>query len=435
MKHGKHNKPVQKTKAYKKTKKESIDISSNSANHKMLPVTRVICAVQLLIMLAGLAFVAFLHLLSLKFLIILAALIFIVTVIHILLIETKTRKIVLKVISIVLSVVVSLVTIYGAVIVGTVDNSLGNLSTDDDGNIITQKADVTNQPFLIYLSGLDTRNVSEIAEKGLSDVNMLAAINPSTKKVLIINIPRDYYVGLSGDSNKMDKLTHAGTEGIACSIATIESIFDVKCNFYVKVNFKSVVDIVDALGGITVTSEFNFTSIASLSETLYDFRIGENKLDGDRALAFARERKSFPKGDRQRGIHQQMIINAIFDKVISPSVLLNPSKLNNVLNATTSNIKTNISSAEIKKLVRMQQNDMAAWDIQTTAVDGTGASRPSYKANGQMLSVIIPNKEKQYYVLVQKRRMQFCPSRLTWMIAFPCNSSVWIRYSVFTPFF
>lgn len=394
MKQGKHSrpakKPTPKTRTARRTKKESIDIKSNSANPKMLPITRIICALQLLIMLAGLTYAAFLHLISLKFLIILAVLIFLVTVIHILLIETKSKRIVLKVISIVLSVVVSAVTVYGSLIVGTVDNSLDNLQIDDDKTVVTPKADVTNQPFIVYLSGLDTRNVESIAEKGLSDVNMLVAINPTTKKVLMVNIPRDYYVALDGDSKKMDKLTHAGSKGIGCSMATVENIFGVKCNYYVKVNFKSVVDIVDALGGITVNSEFNFSSEHSLSGKTYSFKVGENALKGDAALAFARERKSFPKGDRQRGIHQQVVIKAIFNKVISPAIL-NPAKLNGVLTAITSNMKTNISSDDIKKLVRMQQNDMASWDIQSIAVDGKGASMPSYVAGGQMLSVMIPN--------------------------------------------
>ncbi len=388
MNKGKHSKaPVRKN---RKPKQEGIDIRSHS-NPALLITTRIIAAIQLLVMLAGTVYVSFLHLLPIKFLIILALLVLFITALHILLIETKTRKALLKITSIVLSVIVSVVAIYGGVLLGTFHGSISNLPFDSDA-VNTQKADVTNQPFLIYLSGLDTRGSSEIQDKGLSDVNMVVAVNPNTKKILLVNIPRDYYVGLEGNSSKLDKLTHAGNYGINCSMSTLEALFGIKFNYYVKVNFKSVVDIVDALGGITVQSDFNFKSRHSFSGNYYSFKKGENNLMGDAALAFARERKSFSNGDRQRGIHQQKVISAVFDKVISPS-MLNPSKINSVLKAITSNMKTNVSSSEISSLVQMQLGDMASWDIQTFSVDGTGASRTTYSAGSQKLSVMIPKME------------------------------------------
>lgn len=405
MKQGKHSKSTRSARTVStvsaakaknvrsRSKKSSVDISSNSANVKLLPISRIVCAVQLLIMLAGFTYVAFLHLISLKFLIALAALIVFISAIHILLIETKTRKIVLKVLSITLSVVVSVTAIYGGVVLGTVNNALDNLdSIDPDSNMPSNSdKNMTIHPFVVYLSGIDSRDVSTIKDKALSDVNMMIAINPKTKKVLMVNIPRDYYVGLWGDPDKMDKLTHAGSHGVDCSIATVEAIFDIKTDYCVKVNFKSVVDIVEALDGITVQSEFNFSSSASLSGKTYTFKVGENKLTGDQALAFARERKSFQKGDIQRSIHQQVIIKSIFNKIISPAIL-NPSKLNGILKAITSNMKTNISASDIKALVRMQQNDMASWDIQTTYVEGTGTMRPTYSMGSQKLSVKIPDE-------------------------------------------
>lgn len=388
MKKGKHSKaPIRKA---KDRKKENIDIRSHS-NPKLTIATKIVGAVQLLIMLAGTTYVSFLHLLPIKFLIILAFLILVITALHIVFIETKTRKIILKISSIVLSVIVSTVAIYGSILLGTFHNSINNLPMDSD-TVNTQKANVTNQPFLVYLSGLDTRGSGEIKDKGLSDVNMVVAINPTTKKVLMVNIPRDYYVGLEGNPNKLDKLTHAGNYGVNCSMSTLEALFDIKFNYYVKVNFKSVVDIVDALGGITVNSDFNFSSKHSFTGKVHKFTKGENKLNGDAALAFARERQSFQYGDRQRGIHQQKVISAIFNKVISPS-MLNPAKINDILTAIVNNMKTNLSSSEISSLVQMQLGDMAAWDIQTYSVDGTGASRSTYSAGSQKLSVMIPNME------------------------------------------
>lgn len=390
MNRGKHSKaPVKRTKT-KKIKNEKIDIRSHS-NPTLGVVTKIISAIQLLILLVLMVYVSFLHLFPIKWLICLALIILFLTVLHIILVETKTKKIILKVLSITLSVIVSIVSIYGSTVLGTLHNSINNLPMDNE-SVNTQKADVTNQPFIVYLSGLDTRGSSEIKDKGLSDVNMVVVINPTTKKVLMVNIPRDYYVGLEGNPNKLDKLTHAGNYGVECSMSTLEALFDIEFNYYVKVNFKSVVDIVDALGGVTVNSDFNFSSRHSFTEKTYTFKKGENKLTGDSALAFARERQSFQYGDRQRGIHQQKVISAIFDKVISPS-MLNPAKINSVLTAITSNMKTNLTSSEITSLVQMQLGDMAKWDIQTYSVDGTGASRSTYSTGSQKLSVMIPNMD------------------------------------------
>ena len=221
--------------------------------------------------------------------------------------------------------------------------------TIDEGEYETPPitAEVTKEPFFIYLSGSDTRKVENIPEKGLSDVNMVIAVDPVKHKMLMVNTPRDYYVALDGDSNKMDKLTHAGNYGIRCSMNTLEALYDIKFKYYVKVNFKSLVDIVDALGGITVNSEKAFSSRHSLSKKTYSFTKGANNLTGDAALAFARERKAFAEGDRQRGKNQQLVISAIVDKAISPSIL-NPSKFREILQSVTKNTKTNISKKEIE---------------------------------------------------------------------------------------
>ena len=113
-------------------------------------------------------------------------------------------------------------------------------------------------------------------------------------------------------------------------------------------------------------------------------------LDGDAALAFARERKSFANGDRQRGIHQQMVISAIIDKAISPAILTN---FKDILDAVTDNTRTNIKSDDITSLVRMQLGDMSSWDIQSMSVDGTGTQRYTYSYPKQKLYVMLPNDE------------------------------------------
>lgn len=255
-----------------------------------------------------------------------------------------------------------------------------------ENKIDTNTVDVTKGPFVVYLSGLDTRGA--IADTGRSDVNMVIVVNPIDKKILMVNIPRDYYVGLYGNKDKMDKLTHAGIYGINCSMDTLEALFNINFNYYVKVNFNSLVNIVDALGGITVDSEFAFSGSRSLSGRTYSFKVGKNTMKGDQALAFARERFSFKDGDRQRGKNQQKMIGTILDKVTSPAIL---SNFRGVLAAMTKNTKTDISNDEINALIKMELNDMAKWDIQTISVDGTGASRSTYSAGSQLLYVMIPD--------------------------------------------
>ena len=208
----------------------------------------------------------------------------------------------------------------------------------------------------------------------------------------MVNVPRDFYVGLWGDQNKLDKLTHAGSYGVDCSMETLEGLFDIKFNYYAKINFKSVVDIVDALGGVTVNSEVAFSSTHSLSKKKYSFVVGPNELNGDAALAFARERKSLASGDRQRGKNQQLVIKAMVDKVISPA-LLNPSKFKEILSSVTKNTKTNFSNKEINQLFKQQLKNMKAWETETISVDGSGASRRTYSYPGQNLYVMIPDEE------------------------------------------
>lgn len=239
-----------------------------------------------------------------------------------------------------------------------------------------KSGDVTKDPFIVYISGIDNR-YGTVDDTGRSDVNILAVINPTAKKILLVNTPRDYYLGLYGDGSMMDKLTHAGLYGVDCSMETLGALYGVDINYYVRVNFDSVVNIVDALGGITVWSDYTFYGTYSRSGRGYQFYEGENQLDGDAALAFARERHSFGEGDRQRGKNQQAVISAVIDKATSPAILTN---FNDVLNTVLENMRTNISTDDINALIKMELNDMAKWDIQSVSVDGTGNSLHTYSA-------------------------------------------------------
>ncbi len=381
MRKGKHQNSKRGSKNVASKEVEIIDIYSSSkrkrrSNPLFDAILLVLFIIECIVAVGCTAYIAILNLLPMTYILILSGMFALIIGAQLLLkICTKKRNNIKRVFSLLLTIMILFGSFYGTMYLGTINSSIDEITDEDEEDeiIAPNAAKVTKEPFIIYLSGSDTRNYSNIPEKGLSDVNMIIAVDPVNYKILLVNTPRDYYVAMGGDENRMDKLTHAGNQGVECSMKSLEWLYDIEFNYYVKINFKSVVDIVDAVGGITVNSEYNFSSRHSLSRKTYNFVVGENKLNGDAALAFARERKSFALGDRQRGKHQQMVINAALDKVISPA-LLNPSKFSEILSAVTSNTKTNISKKEIKALFKMQLASMRGWETESIAADGTGMS-------------------------------------------------------------
>ena len=247
---------------------------------------------------------------------------------------------------------------------------------------------ITKEPFVVYLSGVDNRG--ELTEKARSDVNILAVVNPKTKRVALINTPRDYYVDLAGTSSK-DKLTHAGLYGVETSMATLGNLYGINVDHYIRINFAGFINIIDAIGGVDVYSDQAFTSVGSPG--YYDpttFAEGWNHLDGKSALAFARERHAFASGDIQRGINQMKVIDAMVNKLKSPALLMSFSKL---MDAAADCFVTSLSQDQITALVRMQLSDLASWDIQSYSVTGTsGKSSQCYSAKGQSLYVMKPDE-------------------------------------------
>ena len=246
---------------------------------------------------------------------------------------------------------------------------------------------ITKEPFVIYLSGVDTRG--ELTENARSDVNILAAVNPVTKRVALVNTPRDYYVDLAGTSSK-DKLTHAGLYGVETSMETLGNLYGVNVDQYIRINFAGFISIIDALGGVDVYSDQAFTSVGSPG--YYDpttFVEGWNHLDGKSALAFARERHAFASGDIQRGINQMKVIDAMLNKIKSPALLMGFSK---IMDAAADCFVTSFSQDQISALVRMQLSDFAEWDIESYTVTGTSSSSTKcYSAKGQKLYVMKPD--------------------------------------------
>ena len=252
---------------------------------------------------------------------------------------------------------------------------------------ISKDLDVTKKPFSIYLSGIDT--YGEISSVSRSDVNMVVTVNPSTRQILLTSIPRDYYVPLHGKSGYNDKLTHAGLYGVDMSVATIEDLLDIEINYYIKVNFTSVIDIVDAIGGVDVYSDYTFTSRDG-----YNYTKGYNKVDGKEALSFARERKAFQAGDRQRVKDQQALLEAMFRKCTSSSII---TKYNSLLNSVSGSFVTNMPTDRLTDLIKMQIKKKYKWTITSNSLDGADSSNYTYSYSSQKLYVMNPIEESVDY--------------------------------------
>ncbi len=249
---------------------------------------------------------------------------------------------------------------------------------------ISKNVNVTEEPFNVYISGIDTYGT--ISTVSRSDVNMIATVNPNTHQILLTSIPRDYYVPQPCQGNQKDKLTHTGIYGIECTVETVENYFDIDINYYVRVNFSSVVDIVDALGGITVENPVAFTA----SDGSYTYPAGNVDMDGAMALRFARERYNLGGGDRDRGKNQMRVITGIINKAISPAII---TRYTSILDAVSGSFQTNMSNSEMTSLIKMQINDMNGWDIEQVSVNGTGNPSAWSPANGFNSWVMEPNVE------------------------------------------
>lgn len=247
--------------------------------------------------------------------------------------------------------------------------------------------DITSEPILIYLSGIDT--YGEISTRSRSDVNILLAVNPKTNKILLINTPRDYYVQLHGTTGLKDKLTHAGIYGIEKSIQTMEDLYNTKINNYVRVNFNTLIKIVDEIGGIDIESDTAFTPWTNKNVQVVK---GLNHFNGESALAYARERHAYQTGDRHRGENQQQVITAIINKITNTKTLM--SKYDSILSTLSNSFETDLSDNEIKTFAKMQLSKNIKWNIESISVDGTGSSNyTNSMGTKQLLYVMIPDEQ------------------------------------------
>ena len=238
-----------------------------------------------------------------------------------------------------------------------------------------ENSDITRNTFNVYVSGIDT--YGSITTKSRSDVNMIMTVNPTTKTILLTSIPRDYYIPFNVLGGQRDKLTHSGLYGVNETMQNVASYFGIDIDYFIRVNFDSLIDIVDSLGGIEVYNPQAFKN----------FEVGKITLNGEEALAFSRERYSFEDGDKERGRNQMRVITGIINKILSPAIISNYSELMDKLHVS---FQTNMADEQIISLVRMQLDDMSPWTIQQQSVNGNGQTlfSPIY---GSDLYMMVPD--------------------------------------------
>ena len=242
---------------------------------------------------------------------------------------------------------------------------------------------ILEEPFILYISGIDQYGNMDTV-RGRSDVNQLAVINPKTNHILLVNTPRDYYVQLAGTTGLKDKLTHAGIFGIDKSINTLEDLYGINIDHYLRVNFDTLIKVVDAIKGIDIYSDQAF--VPWTNRKLY-IEQGWNHMDGAMALAYARERYSYATGDNHRGANQQQVITAIIDKITKSKVLI--SNYGDILRTLDGSFQTDIDSNTITSFIKYQLDKMPTWNIESIAVTGTGASNYTYSMGTDWLLYVM----------------------------------------------
>ncbi len=224
------------------------------------------------------------------------------------------------------------------------------------------RTDITDTPFTVYVAGCDTRS-GRLSIYGRTDVNLILAVNPNTKQMLIVGIPRDTYIPNPALDHGLDKLTHLGNNSIYNTIEGVSDYLDIDIDYYGEVIFDTFKRIIDAVGGIDVENPYYFVSGD------YAFGKGLIHLNGEKALVYARTRYTLSNGDYGRNEHQTFVLKAFIKKVMSPDLLKNYSEL---LDALKGQFMTNMDVNDIFKLANMQLNDNREWDIITYHLGGIG---------------------------------------------------------------
>lgn len=268
---------------------------------------------------------------------------------------------------------------YSSLLELSYDNYESNLKTiytyKVKKNISNDASSSNKNVFNIYISGIDT--YGSISTVSRSDVNIILTVNMDTHKILMTSTPRDSYVQIpDGGANQYDKLTHAGIYGVETSEKTLENLYGIDIDYYARINFTSFLNLIDAIGGVTVYNDQAFTSLHGN----YDFEVGNITLNSDEALGFVRERYSLDNGDYDRGKNQLKVIQAIINKLTSFSSISNYSS---IMSTLQDSVQTDMPLDTMMDLANTQLDSGKKFTITSQEVTGTGST-------GELTSYAMP---------------------------------------------
>ena len=262
----------------------------------------------------------------------------------------------------------------------TVRQNVHYTKVEKNDNPSDPVSDISKDAFTVLVSGNDSYGTLQDSNTR-SDANLLLTVNPKTGTILMTSIPRDYYVELVCPSDdgelacpegSYDKLTHSGLMGVKSTEETIEKALGININYNVRINFSSVVNLVDALDGIDLDIKKGEEVDVFYTNSQPGLSVGKHHVDGETALAFARERHAYLDGDNQRVRNQQKVFKAIFKRIISPKMITNYGKF---MDALAVAFDTNLSGDEISKFVKYELNNMPNWKIESYAI----VAEPDYQ--------------------------------------------------------
>lgn len=253
---------------------------------------------------------------------------------------------------------------------------------------------ITKDTFTVLVSGNDSYGTLQDSNTR-SDANLLLTVNPKTGTILMTSIPRDYYVELVCPDNEeqacpegsYDKLTHSGLMGVKSTEKTIEKALGITINYNIRINFSSVVSLVDALDGIDLDIKKGEEVDIFYTNSQPGLSVGKHHVDGETALAFARERHAYADGDNQRVRNQQKVFKAMFKRIVSPKMITNYGKF---MDALAVAFDTNLSGDETSKFVKYELNRMPKWKIESYAIVADSDTKFCYQAQSYA-SVVVQN--------------------------------------------
>ena len=278
-------------------------------------------------------------------------------------------------------------TVESGKIPGTADPGQQDPSQIEGAGVKIPDGELTKTPFVVYLAGSDARG-GGLATWTRNDVNILAVVNPTTRQILLINTPRDFYIPNPAGNGALDKLTHCGIATVENSALALSRFYQVPIRYYAQIGFDGLKGLVDAVDGVTIYSDVAYQAGNTWIEK------GKNHLNGEQALAYARERKNVAGGDNARGNSQMKIIKAVINKMISGKLI---TKYTDILGSIRGLFRTNMPSEEMANLVQMQLSDMRDWNIISYAVTGESDNQETYSWPGRKLFVYIPNMDTVEY--------------------------------------